>query len=87
MIFFDKYLTINLSLAIPAIIIFSLVIIGIISGEFRYVGWSLIGIQAIVLVVQITSGTMERDLPSEFWTWFKKGLKKRPIFTGEIPDG
>lgn len=84
---FDKYLKANIALGIPALIIFSLIITDIIPGEFRYVGWIFIGLQFTGLVVQVTSGTMKRDLPTEFWIWLKEGLKKRPIFTGEIPDG
>ena len=84
---FDKYLNANLVVGLAAIIIFSSVIGGVLPGEFRWVGWGLISIQLLVLIVQITNGTMKRDLPSEFWTWFRKGLKKRPIFTGDIPDG
>ncbi len=91
---FDKYCKANLAMMIPAVVIFSLIILEIIPGEFRYVGWTFVALQLIVFIVQVTSGTMKRDLPTEFWIWFKEGLiwfkeglKKRPIFTGDIPDG
>jgi len=86
---FDKYIKTNLVLMTIAICFFTPVIFG--WGEYPkhiliYSGWFVILLQFVVLIIQNRGYKMKRDLPAEFWSWFKEGLKKRPIFTGEIPD-